>query len=85
MNKLKAVAILVPENTEKLIVKSLNWDANSERWGVLEQRYDANDINDMNISVDKYINCDAAKHVIDALDNIIINEDDENESGDEKR
>lgn len=84
MNKLKAVVILVPENTEKLSVKSLNWDANSERWGVLGQSYDANDINDMSISVDEYINCDVAERVIDALDNI-INEGNENESGDEKR
>lgn len=84
MNKLKAVVILVPENTEKLSVKSLNWDANSERWGVLGQSYDANDINDMSISVDEYITCDVAERVIDALDNI-INEGDENESGDEKR
>lgn len=84
MNKLKAVVILVPENTEKLSVKSLNWDANSERWGVLGQSYDANDINDMSISVDEYINCEVAERVIDALDNI-INEDYKNESGDEKR
>lgn len=84
MNKLKAVVILVPENTEKLSVKSLNWDANSERWGVLGQSYDANDINDMSISVDEYINCDVAERVIDALDNI-IDEDDENESRNEKR
>lgn len=81
---LKAVVILVPENTEELSVKSLNWDANSERWGVLEQRYDANDINDMSISVDEYITCDVAERVIDALDNI-IDEDDKNESRNEKR
>lgn len=82
--ELKAVVILVPENTEKLSVKSLNWDANSERWGVLKQSYDTNDINDMSISVDEYITCNVAKHVIDALENI-IDEDDKNESRNEKR
>jgi adenylate kinase len=74
--KMRVVAVVVPENTAKIVIKSLNYDEASGYWGVLEQIYNEDEIRDMSVdaNADKYLNSDSAAEAINALENIIVDD-----------